>query len=154
MLTPNFSEFSSSSSGIQCTWIGHATLLVRIDGITVLTDPMFGVHCSPLPFVGPTRFRPPACAVSDLPSVDAVIVSHNHYDHLDAGSVRALAGRFGRQLCWYVPAGLKKWMSDIGCENCVEMTWWGETSLSSDVRMACLPCQHWSGRSTLDTNKV
>ncbi|XP_041348338.1 N-acyl-phosphatidylethanolamine-hydrolyzing phospholipase D-like isoform X2 [Gigantopelta aegis] len=157
VLTPDFSEFSSpSSSAIRCTWIGHATLLVEIDGVTILTDPVFSSHCSPLPFVGPTRYRPPACTVSDLPALDAVIISHSHYDHLDASSVRDLNRRFGKQLHWYVPMGLKKWMLDAGCENCVEMMWWNEILLSEEtsVKMVCLPCQHWSGRSMMDTNKT
>jgi len=84
------------SEGLTVTWIGHSTLLVQMDDVSVLTDPVFGSSCGPIRVPGvPTRFRPAACGVADLPHIDAVVISHNHFDHLDSQSVTDLNRRFG-----------------------------------------------------------
>ncbi|KAK2186151.1 hypothetical protein NP493_212g03042 [Ridgeia piscesae] len=80
----------------------------------------------PVTVVFPKRFRSAACQVDELPEINAVLISHNHYDHLDANSVRTLNGRFGPRLRWYVPLGLKSWMRDMSCDNVVELDWWEE----------------------------
>lgn len=89
------------------TWIGHATVLLRLGGINVLTDPHFSERASPVGFAGPKRFHPPGVALADLPPIDAVVISHSHYDHLDVDSVRQLHQRSGGTLHFFVPLGLK-----------------------------------------------
>lgn len=89
--TPDFQKLKNPpESDIQIMWIGHASVLVQMDGLTILADPIFSDRCSPVQFLGPKRYRPPPCKVKDLPHIDAIIISHNHYDHLDHGSVKSL----------------------------------------------------------------
>jgi N-acyl-phosphatidylethanolamine-hydrolysing phospholipase D len=152
---PDFSQYNSSpEQGIRHMWIGHASSLVQFDGITLLTDPIFSDRCSPLQGIGVKRYRPPPCTIQDLPKIDCVVISHNHYDHLDYNSVKELNRRFGDSLRWYVPMGLKKWMNDCGCNNVVELTWWQEHSHDSGVKFISTPCQHWCKRSLNDNNQV
>ncbi|KAI7844885.1 hypothetical protein COHA_001537 [Chlorella ohadii] len=135
---------------VQATWVGHSTLLVQLEGLTFLTDPIFSERCSPVQWMGPKRVVPPAFSVDDprLPKVDAVLLSHNHYDHLDKGSVLALNKRFGDSLRWYVPLGLASWFHRRGVRNVVELDWWQEAvHPGSSVRVALTPAQHWSMRT-------
>jgi len=159
VVKPDFSVFTSPpESGVPHMWIGHASSLVQVDGVSILTDPVFSERCSPVQFAGGAkRYRPPPCTVEELPKIDCVVISHNHYDHLDYNSVIALNSRFGSNLQWYVPMGLKSWMIARGCEKVTELTWWGEESYSGpqgDLRFVCTPCQHWTKRTATDTNKV
>ncbi|XP_059140715.1 N-acyl-phosphatidylethanolamine-hydrolyzing phospholipase D-like [Physella acuta] len=157
VIKPDFSKFASSpTSGVRHMWVGHATSLVQLDGITLLTDPIFSDRCSPFQWLGEKRYRPTPCTVDQLPNIDCVLISHNHYDHLDYGTVLALNRRFGDKLRWYVPKGLKTWMSNTGCTNVVELSWWQEHihSDQSEIRIVSTPCQHWCKRSLNDTNKV
>ncbi len=124
--------------GVRATWIGHATVLAEVDGAVVLTDPMFSQRASPSQWFGPRRYRPPACTVEELPDVDAVVISHTHYDHLDYNSVSALNRRFGRRLHWYVPMDMASWLTGnfgMRSENVHELVWWQEATLpGTDVR--------------------
>ncbi|CAL1545092.1 unnamed protein product [Lymnaea stagnalis] len=153
----DLSRFATSPvSGVRHMWIGHASSLVQFDGVTFLTDPIFSDRCSPTQWVGPKRYRPPPCTIDDLPHIDCVVISHNHFDHLDYGTVQGLVKRFGDRLRWYVPMGLKEWMLQSGCVNVVELSWWEEDVLSpqSGVRFVCTPAQHWCKRGAFDDNKV
>lgn len=115
---PNFEKLNNSEKDkVQCTWIGHASCLVQMEGINLLTDPIFSQRCAPVQFAGPKRYRPPALTVSTLPEIHAVVISHTHYDHLDYGSVKDLHKRFGDTIHWFVPKGLKSWMNSVGCQN-------------------------------------
>ncbi|KAI4879065.1 hypothetical protein NFI96_014965, partial [Prochilodus magdalenae] len=143
-------------SSLRVTWLGHATVLLEMDGLVVLTDPMFSQRASPVPFAGPKRYRGPACTVAQLPRVDAVVISHTHYDHLDSSSVAALNSRFGAELRWFVPLGLLDWMRKTGCENVIELDWWEENCVPGhdDVTFVCTPAQHWCKRTPLDDNRT
>ncbi|GFO28855.1 N-acyl-phosphatidylethanolamine-hydrolyzing phospholipase d [Plakobranchus ocellatus] len=155
VIKPDFAQFATSpASGIRHMWIGHASSLVQFDGLTFLTDPVFSDRCAPVQFAGPKRYRPPPCTIEELPKIDCVFISHNHYDHLDYYSVVQLNRRFGDDLRWYVPQGMKKWMNDQGCKNVVELSWWNEHIHSSDsgFKMVSTPCQHWSKRTLRDDN--
>jgi len=135
------------------TWIGHATVLVQMGGLTVLTDPMFSTLASPVSFAGPKRHTPPGIALSQLPHVDLVLVSHNHYDHLDAPSVDALDGQAGGPPLVVVPLGVKPWLEGRRIRNAVELDWWDRHTVSGahgDVEIALVPAQHWSSRSPRD----
>ena len=95
--------------------------------------------------------------VPDLPNIDAVVISHDHFDHLDKMSVQELNRRFGASLRWYVAEGQARWMKDAGCSNVVELSWWEEGNLEINGKtfvFACTPAQHWCQRGLLDRNKV
>jgi N-acyl-phosphatidylethanolamine-hydrolysing phospholipase D len=141
---------------IQLTWIGHSTLLVQMDTINILTDPVFSHRSSPLQLVGPKRYRDVPCSIHDLPRIDAVIVSHTHYDHLDYNTVQILNARFGADIRWFVPMGLASWMHGMGCDNVIELDWWDENCipLRPEVRFVFTPAQHWCKRTPIDDNKV
>lgn len=130
------------------TWIGHATLLVQMDHATFLTDPIWSERASPVPFAGPARAQPPGVALDDLPDIDFVIVSHNHYDHLDVATLAKLAER-NRQTLFIVPLENAATLRDAGVGNVVELDWGGSVEIAG-LRVVCLPAQHWSGRSLWD----
>lgn len=146
------------SSGVRILWIGHASTLVQFEGISVLTDPVFSDRCGLYSKFGPKRFRPSPVTVRELPKIDAVIISHSHYDHLDQGTVRDLYGRFGDGLKWFVPIGNLNWFAKNGCTNVEEMTWWQESKFSTaegnEFTFVCTPCQHWSNRGLFDRCKT
>ncbi|KAJ8299465.1 hypothetical protein KUTeg_023525 [Tegillarca granosa] len=161
---------SIPKDGIQIMWIGHASMVVQFDGLTILTDPIFSHRCSPVQMkgVGCPRYREVPCTVTDLPKIDAVLISHDHYDHLDYDSVKELNKRFGDTLHWFVPIGLKSWFQSksllglrgIDCKNVTELTWWEYTTVQpkTDDRtetftFICTPAQHWCQRGLNDLNK-
>jgi L-ascorbate metabolism protein UlaG (beta-lactamase superfamily) len=135
------------------TWIGHATLLLRVGGLNILTDPQFSPRASPLAFAGPKRVVGPAIPLAELPHIDAVLVSHSHYDHLDEASVRALAGQAGGSPRFYVGLGLKSWFAAHGITSVEEMDWWESRSLDGVV-IRFVPAQHWSARTPWDRNRT
>ncbi len=136
------------------TWIGHATVLAQLGGLNLLTDPMFSERASPLAFVGPKRHVEPGIALDELPHIDLVLISHNHYDHLDAGSVRSLAAQAGGPPLFIVPLGLKRWFEKLGIAQVVELDWWQSHPVpvagGQAVDVVLTPSQHWSGRSLAD----
>jgi N-acyl-phosphatidylethanolamine-hydrolysing phospholipase D len=131
------------------TWIGHASVLAQLGGLNLLTDPHFSDRASPLSFLGPQRAQPPGLSLAELPRIDAVLISHNHYDHLDEASVTALAAQAGGPPLFVVPLGLKAWFAGIGIERVVELDWW-QTHRIGAVEIALTPVQHWSGRTLTD----
>jgi N-acyl-phosphatidylethanolamine-hydrolysing phospholipase D len=131
------------------TWIGHATTLVQLGGLNLLTDPIFSERATPLDGLGPKRAQPPGLSLAQLPHIDLVLISHNHYDHLDAASVRALAAQHAGPPLFIVPLGLKAWMADEGIYNVVELDWWQSHRVGA-VEVVMTPVQHWSGRSLTD----
>ena len=135
------------SSPLQVTWIGHASALVQIDGVNILTDPVFSDRASPVSMWGPRRYTPPAMGLGQLPRIDYVVISHNHYDHLDLPTVQAL----GNSVHWLVPLGLKDWFQREGVTRVTELDWWERVQLDG-VAFTLTPTQHWSGRGLTDTN--
>ena len=135
------------------TWIGHATALVQLGGITLLTDPIFSERASPFAFMGPRRHVPPGVAAKDLPRIDIVLVSHNHYDHLDAASALLLGAQAGGPPLFIVPLGLRSWLADRGIRHAVELDWWQThrfTAAGTDIDIMLSPAQHWSARGITD----
>ncbi|XP_064633220.1 N-acyl-phosphatidylethanolamine-hydrolyzing phospholipase D-like isoform X2 [Lineus longissimus] len=155
IVTPEFERYPPPN-GIKVTWLGHATVLVQFDGLNILTDPIFSQRCSPVQFMGPKRYRDIPCTVHDLPNIDAVLISHNHYDHLDYQTVQLLNARFGSSTRWFVPMGLASWMYTVGCDNVIELDWWDENCIPdhSEVKFVFTPAQHWCRRSAIDENQV
>ena len=120
---PIYNPDFSYKSRLQATWLGHATVLVQMDGLNFITDPVLSSRASPISFIGPKRYRPPPCGIEDYPEIDFAVISHNHYDHLDTTAVRGLNQRFPT-MTWYVPIGLKGWMeSTIPGANVYEKSW-------------------------------
>ncbi|XP_012928963.1 LOW QUALITY PROTEIN: N-acyl-phosphatidylethanolamine-hydrolyzing phospholipase D-like [Heterocephalus glaber] len=143
-------------AGLRATWLGHATLLIETDELIFLIDPIFSSRASPFQYLGAKRFRPPPCMIEELPRINAVLISHNHYDHLDYNSVVALNERFGNELRWFVPLGLLDWMQKCGCENVIELDRWVENCVPghNQVTFVFTPSQHWCKRTLMDDNKV
>lgn len=135
----------------SATWIGHATVLVQSGGLNILTDPVFSERASPLAFAGPKRAQPPGIALADLPPIDVVLISHNHYDHLDRASVVALDERSHGRTLFLVPLGLRAFFQQAGIMNVVEMDWWDRHHVQG-VEFGLVPVQHWSARSLGDRN--
>jgi N-acyl-phosphatidylethanolamine-hydrolysing phospholipase D len=131
------------------TWVGHSTLLVQIDGVNILTDPHWGDRASPLNFAGPRRLVAPGLRFEDLPHIDLVVISHDHYDHLDEATVRRLAREHRPR--FFVPLGLKAWLADVGITDVVELDWWQARRFHNLV-LTCTPAQHSSGRGLRDQN--
>lgn len=133
----------------SATWIGHATNLVQLGGLNLLTDPIFSQRASPLGFVGPKRAQAPGLSLEQLPRVDLVVISHNHYDHCDQDSLEALNRQRGGPPLFIVPLGLKAWLAGIGVDNAVELDWW-QSHRIGDTEVVLTPVQHWSGRGLHD----
>ncbi|MFM7332615.1 MAG: MBL fold metallo-hydrolase [Brachymonas sp.] len=150
-------QFVSANHGTAqvpaITWIGHATMLVQMGGLNILTDPVFSDRASPVQFAGPKRYQPPGIALKDLPRIDLVLLSHNHYDHLDTASVKALNQQSGGAPLFIVPLGVKKWFASEGITNVQQMDWWDQQTVKTSagqVEVHFTPVQHWSARSLSD----
>lgn len=139
---------------ITATWIGHASFLLQIGGWNVLVDPMWGERASPVPFAGPKRFTPPGVAFDALPPVDLVVLSHDHYDHLDAPTVRRLAAG-SPAARWLAPLGVEARLVALGVSAAavVERDWW-ESAEVGPLTATCVPAQHFSGRGVGDRNRT
>jgi N-acyl-phosphatidylethanolamine-hydrolysing phospholipase D len=131
------------------TWIGHATFLFRLDGASFLTDPVFSERASPLSFAGPRRLVPPGVPLDRLPPPDFALLSHDHYDHTDLPSVRALAAR---GIPFVVPRGLGALVREAGAVVAAELSWWQSAELRG-VQVTCVPARHFSGRGLTDRNR-
>lgn len=126
------------------TWIGHATFLVQLDGVNILTDPIWSDRTSPVPFAGPRRLVPPGVRFEALPRIDAVLISHDHYDHLDLPTVRRLA--HVHHPTFFVPLGLRAWFETLGIRTVVDLDWWQSARFGA-LLVTAVPAQHSSGRS-------
>ncbi|CAO1629927.1 unnamed protein product [Sympodiomycopsis kandeliae] len=165
VIEPDFSSSEGGQSQIKTWWLGHAGVLVEYpvsttDGepLRVLFDPIFSLRCSPTQYVGPTRFYPSPIQASSLPRVDLILISHNHYDHLDAETISELWKLNADHLQFIVPLGNRSWfqsllgIDDVG-DRILECDWWDEllfTSSDWNLKVATTPAQHGSGRMGLD----
>ena len=132
-------------------WVGHSTFLIKKNGITILTDPVFSDRASPFKNIGPKRLIPPAIPLKKLPEIDFITISHNHYDHLDIRSLKDLYS-LNSNTIFLVPAGDKKLLERQKIENVYEYEWW-EGYLSDELKITFTPVQHWSKRGLFDRNK-
>jgi len=136
------------------TWIGHATVFLQVGGKNILTDPHFSERASPFQWIGPRRVVPPGVALDKLPGIDIVVISHDHYDSLDKGSIKRLYERNGgTSTRFFVPLGLKDWFADLGISNVVELDWW-DSHDEGGLKIAAAPVHHWSKRGLISQNKT
>jgi L-ascorbate metabolism protein UlaG (beta-lactamase superfamily) len=178
--SPTFLQSRESSPKLRATWLGHACYYVEFpSGLRVLFDPVFTDRCSPFSFMGPKRYTEAPCQIKDIPTIDAVVISHNHYDHLSHPTVTEIAERHPG--ChFFVPIGNKQWFTATGIKQCTELDWWesteftltpsapegkrvsvGSASDSSNgssktitAQLSALPAQHMSARSPTDKAKT
>jgi L-ascorbate metabolism protein UlaG (beta-lactamase superfamily) len=142
-----------SRTGLRATWLGHSTVLLEVDGARVLTDPVFSLRASPTELAGPRRFHAPPVRIEELPPLDAIVLSHDHYDHLDAAAIEALARTQAAPI--FTPLGVGGHLERLGVPEAriVELAWWEEAEVpGTALRVAATPAQHFSGRSPLDRN--
>ncbi len=137
---------------VTVTWIGHATVLLQVGGRTILTDPNFSERASPVSFTGPTRKMPLPATLDELPRIDLVVISHNHYDHLDAPTIRALVAQPGGQPMFVVPLGNERLLAEFGVTRVLALDWWERRTVDG-VELGCVPVQHWSARGLADRNE-
>jgi len=153
LLRPDVAWLKQNRSEAALTWIGHATFLLQLNGLNILTDAHFSERASPIQFAGPRRVVAPALRMSELPHIDAVVISHNHYDHLDHDSVKRLAAQRSGSAHFFVPLGLKAWFAGIGIRAVSELDWW-ERAEHLGLNFMLTPVQHWSSRTPWDRDKT
>ena len=152
MATNDPAALRANRSTAQLTWIGHDTFLIQIGGLNILTDPHFSTRASPVGWIGPERMTPPGLRLDQLPPIDIVLISHNHYDHLDEDSVVALhRQQRDRPPRFYVPLGLKRWFAARDIHDVVELDWWQQADFG-EVTLHSVPVQHFSSRGAFDRN--
>ncbi|MEJ2730048.1 MAG: MBL fold metallo-hydrolase [Deltaproteobacteria bacterium] len=154
-LAKNDPDFLRQNRDISTvTWIGHATILLQMGGYNILTDPHFSERASPVQWAGPERVVPPGLAFEDLPPIDIVVISHDHYDSLDEQTIKRLRQRpDGEKTRFYVPLGLKNWFTTRGIDQVIEMDWW-DRHPDGNLEIIAAPVQHWSKRGLFSRNKT
>ena len=137
---------------IAVTFVNHSTFLVQTLGLNILTDPVWSDRASPVPFAGPKRMRPPGIRFEDLPQIDIILLTHNHYDHLDIKTLKRLAARYNPKI--FCTLGVGKYLEKKGIRNFTEMDWWDEIRIDSTLSLICTPAQHFSGRGMFDRDRT
>jgi|TARA_B110000977_G_C11063583_1_gene486929 N-acyl-phosphatidylethanolamine-hydrolysing phospholipase D len=151
LVSPNFDLINQAVKGKTITWIGHASFLYQNQELNILMDPHLTERASPLSFAGPKRYTPPGMKLGQLPKIDIVTISHNHYDHLDIKTVQRIA-KDNPGAVFLVPLGLKQWFLNQSITNVIELDWW-EKYVLKGTTVTFTPVQHWSSRTLLDRNK-
>lgn len=150
--SPDFARPRAHPSDCHITWIGHSTCLLQVGGLNVLTDPIWSDRASPVPWAGPRRVVPAPLPLAELPPLDLVLLSHNHYDHFDVPTVAALVRVFPRA-AWAVPLRMAEVLRGIGAGPVTEFDWWERKDLATEGGVAtvtAVPAQHFSGRTPFD----
>ena len=143
-------------SGLRVTWIGHSSSIVEIDGVTVLIDPVWDERAAPVRWAGPKRFFPPTLSLQELPPIDMILLSHDHYDHLGEGTIRRLAQmETMRQVRWIAPLGVGAILASFGVNpsQCTELDWTEQAQVGT-LTITALPARHFSGRSLFNRNRT
>jgi L-ascorbate metabolism protein UlaG (beta-lactamase superfamily) len=139
---------------VRITWVGHATALIQLGGFNILTDPIWSDRASPFGFIGPARITAPGLPFDRLPPIDAVLISHDHYDHLDSRTVRRIVRAHGVDVRWIAPLGYRDWLDRRGARAVEELDWEQEVVATGHVPLTvtALPAQHWTRRSPFGMN--
>lgn len=149
--TPAIAYPRANDTAHSATWVGHSTVLLQAGGMNVITDPVFSQRAFPVQWMGPRRVMDPALALDALPPLDVVLLSHNHYDHLDKPAVKRIA-RAHPHVRWIVPLGLGAYIRRWGAREIVELDWWQQTAIDG-LRVTATPARHFSARGPRDRNK-
>ena len=144
-VAPEFVVPRAAPESFTITWVGHTTFLIQIAGLNILLDPIWSDRASPIQLVGPRRWVPPAVEFDRLPPIDAVLLSHDHYDHLDAGTISRITRRYPAAL-WFAPLGVGGFLRHHGAREVTERDWWQASAIGS-LSLTCVPAQHFSGRT-------
>ena len=150
-ISTEWQEIDLANDDNYVIWIGHSTFLIKKNGYTILTDPIFSERASPFKRIGPKRLIPPALQLEDIPKIDIVTVSHNHYDHLDIDSLQKIS-TYHPDAVFLVPAGDLKLLNRKKIKNAFEFEWW-ESFNANNIKFTFTPVQHWSKRGLFDRNK-
>ncbi|WP_421773445.1 MBL fold metallo-hydrolase [Gracilimonas sp.] len=140
------------TSGMKITYVNHSTFLIQTAGVNILTDPVWSERVSPMSFAGPKRFRPPGVRFEDLPPIDLIIISHNHYDHLDINTLKKLNEQFESRVI--VPLGVDVYLNQEGIENTLPLDWEEKQPIDSDITVHSVQAQHFSARGLFDRDKT
>jgi L-ascorbate metabolism protein UlaG (beta-lactamase superfamily) len=133
------------------TFINHSTVLIQTNSLNIITDPVYSKRVSPVSWTGPKRHRNPGIRFEDLPEIDIVLVSHNHYDHLDIETLKKLNNKF--QPMFITTLGNKEFLNDNGIKNAVELDWWQSQNYQDKTKIHCVPARHFTMRGMTDRNK-
>jgi len=139
---------TKSESGLVITFVNHSTFLIQANSLNILTDPIWSKRAGPLSWLGSGRRRPPGIRFEDLPPIDIVLLSHNHYDHLDLPTLKMLHKKFKPTI--FTSLGIKSFLEKKGIDKSIEMDWWDEMELNESVKLVSVPAQHFSGRGMFD----
>ncbi|HJQ10869.1 MAG TPA: MBL fold metallo-hydrolase [Gemmatimonadaceae bacterium] len=145
LATPLFIRPRAVPDALTLTWVGHSSFLLQMGGLNILLDPMWSDRASPVQFAGPRRWVRPGVPFDALPPIDVIALSHDHYDHLDAGTIRRLAARYPSAQ-WLAPLGVAAFLRYRGARETTELDWW-QTSSVGGLKASCVPAQHFSGRT-------
>ena len=132
----------------RITFINHSTFLIQLNGLNILTDPIWSERASPFAWSGPKRMRPPGIRFDDLPQIDAILLSHNHYDHLDISTLRKLSNQYNPTI--YTALGVGAFLKNRNINSVKEMDWWHQHLLNNETELTAVPAQHFSGRGMFD----
>lgn len=141
-----------SDSTQVITYINHSTFLIQTDGLNIITDPVYSKRVSPFAFAGPKRMRPPGIRFEDLPKIDFVLLSHNHYDHLDINTLKKI--KETHNPTFITPLGVDLYLNKEGLSKTISLDWWEETSASDSINIAAVRAQHFSSRGMFDRDKT
>jgi L-ascorbate metabolism protein UlaG (beta-lactamase superfamily) len=147
---PAFGEKPASrvDNGIRITFVNHSTFLIQVDGLNILTDPVWSKRTSPFQWAGPKRMRPPGIRLEDLPEIDIILLSHNHWDHLDIVTVKEIFTAHHPKII--TPLGVKSFLGKKGVQGLGDLDWWQETVINERLTVQAVPAQHFSGRGMFD----
>jgi L-ascorbate metabolism protein UlaG (beta-lactamase superfamily) len=143
---------AQSSEKLIITFVNHASFLIQVDGLNILTDPVWSKRVSPLSFAGPSRVHPPGIEFDKLPKIDIVLISHNHYDHMDSETIKMLDDKFSPK--YIVPLANIDKMKSFGAKNILELDWWDSLQINPDFKVSLAPAKHWSGRTLTDKREA
>jgi L-ascorbate metabolism protein UlaG (beta-lactamase superfamily) len=133
---------------MSITFVGHVSFLIQMDGLNILTDPVWSDRASPFSFAGPIRTQPPGIAFENLPKIDIVLISHNHYDHMDAETITLLEKKFSPH--FIVPLANIEKMKTFGATTVTELDWWDSININPQFKITLTPARHWSSRTPWD----